>query len=64
MGDIRLIRHCILHNKSIVTEKYAAFKELSWQLSPGPLVITDEMFKTLIDQINRMQVRVEPMNFS
>lgn len=58
MGDLRLIRHTIVHNKSLVSDEHTKIKVLKWQLSPGELKITDEMFTTLIDQINRMQVRV------
>ena len=60
MGDIRLIRHCIVHNKSIITNEHTKLKQMKWQLSPGPLRITKEMFSELIDQINTMVVSVNP----
>jgi hypothetical protein len=60
MGDLRLIRHCIVHNKSTITHEHERLKELKWQLSPGKLTITKEMFSSLIDQINTMVVRMEP----
>jgi hypothetical protein len=60
MGDLRLIRHCIVHNKSKITDEHKKLKELKWQLSPGDLSITKEMFSSLLDQINKMIVRVEP----
>ncbi len=60
MGDLRLIRHCIVHNKSILEHEHEKFKELKWQLSSGVLVVTREMFSSLIDQINQMVVRVDP----
>ena len=59
MGDLRLIRHCIVHNKSIVTNENTKLKELKWSLSPGELKITKDMFSRLLDQINHMLVRVE-----
>ena len=60
MGDIRLIRHCIVHNKSIIENKHTKLRELKWQLSPGELLVSKEMLSMLIDQINAMVVRVEP----
>ena len=60
MGDLRLIRHCIVHNKSMITDEHKKLKELKWQLSPGVLKITKDMFSLLVDQINAMIVRVEP----
>jgi hypothetical protein len=56
MGDLRLIRHCIVHNKSVITSEPEKLKDLKWQLAPGELRITYDMFSGLIDQINRMQV--------
>jgi hypothetical protein len=60
MGDLRLLRHCIVHNKSIIADEQSKVRELKWPLLPGKLAITDSMFSQLIDQINRMLVRVEP----
>lgn len=59
MGDLRLIRHCIIHNKSVITEKYTRLKELKWVMEPGDLEIDADMFSSLIDQINQMKVRIE-----
>jgi hypothetical protein len=59
MGDLRLMRHCVVHNKSIVTDEPTKLKELKWPLSPGPLTITKEMLSGLIDQINQMVVHLE-----
>jgi hypothetical protein len=58
MGDVRLIRHCIVHCKSVIAEKHTRLKELKWSLSPGNLAITKDMFSTLIDQINVMRAYV------
>ena len=60
MGDLRLIRICIVHSKSVITAEHEKLKELEWSLAPGELRITTDMFSGLIDQINRMQVRIEP----
>jgi hypothetical protein len=60
MGDLRHVRNCIIHKKSVLTDEPSKIKTLSWSLSPGPLVVTDEMFRDLIDQINHMAVAVEP----
>jgi len=59
MGDLRHVRNCIVHKKSVVTDEPGKIKELSWPLIPGPLIVTDEMFRDLLDQINRMVVEVE-----
>jgi hypothetical protein len=60
MGDLRQIRHCVVHKKSVLSRKHTKLRELKWKLSPGELRITDDMFETLINQINkRMIVRVE-----
>jgi hypothetical protein len=58
MGDMRLIRHCIVHSKSVVTNEHQRLKELKWELAPGDLRITSEMFSRLVNQINRMQVLI------
>jgi len=56
MGDLRLIRNCIVHKKSTVTNERARLKELKWSLAPGKLRIDADMFAVLIDQINHMTV--------
>lgn len=58
MGDLRLVRNCIVHKKSVVTDEHTKLKELEWSVSPGSLRITGEMFSKLVDQINRMVLRV------
>lgn len=60
MGDLRKVRHYIVHKKSIVTEKLEQLEELQWVLKAGEsLKISDEMFQKLMNQINTMLVRVE-----
>ncbi|MBV4537240.1 hypothetical protein [Pseudomonas urmiensis] len=49
MGDLRKIRHCIIHNKSIIPEDGYQFEVLTWKLAPGALAITAEMFREFID---------------
>ena len=59
MGDLRHVRNCVVHNKSIVDKKCTAFKVLTWQLVENkPLKITAQMFSSLIDSINVMTVAV------
>ena len=60
MGDVRHIRNCIVHAKSIVRSEHNKIIILKWQLSPGPLRITEHMFRDFIDQVNMMQVRIKP----
>lgn len=59
MGDMRKIRHCIIHHKSIVPEDGISFEVLDWQLSPGRLVITHEHFLDFNDAVRseRMNIR-------
>jgi hypothetical protein len=56
MGDVRTIRNCIVHENGIFREEPPLLKSLNWQLSPGPLIISSEMFKELINKINFMTV--------
>ena len=58
MGDLRLIRHCIVHNKAIITDEQTRIKQLGWPLIPGSLSVTRDMLSLLIDQINRMTVTI------
>lgn len=51
MGDLRKIRHCILHNKSIVPKNGYQFEVLAWELPPGALSISAEMFREFIDMV-------------
>ena len=59
MGDIRLIRNCIIHNKSIITSEPKRMKVLSWKLEPGPLFVTDDMFQSLIEHINGITINYQ-----
>lgn len=59
MGDMRVIRNCIVHNKSQLADKHTKLKQLDWTLTPGELTVSKAMFSTLIDQINQMEVRQE-----
>lgn len=51
MGDLRKIRHIIIHHKSIVPETGINFEILEWQLSSGKLEITYEMFLEFNDAV-------------
>lgn len=59
MGDLRHIRNCIIHKKSIITNEQEKIKELDWILSRGKLIVTEEMFQILITQINNMTVVIK-----
>ena len=56
MGDLRLIRNCIVHNNSIITNEHQKLTELNWNLKEGKLTITLKDFSALMDQINKMVV--------
>ncbi|MCC3845760.1 hypothetical protein IB288_22660 [Vibrio parahaemolyticus] len=51
MGDLRKIRHIIIHHKSIVPEAGVNFEILEWQLPSGKLEITYEMFLEFNDAV-------------
>lgn len=61
MGDLRKIRHCIIHQKSIIPDNGIQFEVLKWRLPPGKLTITLDMFLELNDAVRgegmRMHVR-------
>jgi hypothetical protein len=59
MGDVRHMRNCIIHKKSEITNEHEKLQELRWALSPGELVVTGDMFRVLITQINEMTVRIQ-----
>jgi len=58
MGDLRHIRNCIIHSKSIITKEHEKIKIIAWSLAPGELIITGKMFGDFIDQINKMPVAI------
>lgn len=51
MGDLRKIRNCIIHEKSIIPESGLAFEVLEWRLQPLKLEITYEMFLEFNDAV-------------
>lgn len=62
MGDLRKIRHCILHNKSVIPENGYQFEVLAWELAPGVLSITAEMFREFIDMVRtKMAIQAASM---
>ncbi|MBN9406565.1 MAG: hypothetical protein J0I00_14245 [Burkholderiales bacterium] len=63
MGDLRKVRHCIVHNKSLVSKELEQLEELKWRLEAGAMLkISDEMFQGLMDQINAIRVKVERLS--
>lgn len=58
MGDLRKIRHCVIHSKSMITKEHEKIKVLTWNLQPGELIITQKMFADLIIHINEMPVGI------
>lgn len=56
IGDLRNIRNCIVHRKSIISNEHSKMLVLNWKLAKGDLTITEEMFTELMKQINKMQV--------
>jgi hypothetical protein len=59
MGDLRFIRHCLIHKKSIVDKNCTKFKILTWSLyADQELKVSEEMFAEFIDCINTMVVKI------
>lgn len=56
MGDLRKIRHCIVHDKSAISEKGMNFEVLTWSLAPGKLMITQDMFSELNEHIRKIAI--------
>ena len=62
MGDIRHIRHSIIHkNSGVRQEDLNHFKMLSqiWDLKPGKLLISKNMIHSLMEQINALRVTIK-----
>lgn len=56
MGDLREIRNCIIHDKSIISQKQIdKLKCIHWVLAPGELNVTAEMMKMFVEQAHFMQ---------
>lgn len=60
MGDLRLIRNCIIHNKSRISKDLEKLKVLKIYSHEELLVIPEEDLCVIMDQINRMTVEVLP----
>lgn len=61
MGDIRRVRHLIIHKNSVVPQNFSAKLELLsqiWDLEPGELIITEKMVHSLMEQINAIHVQI------
>lgn len=59
MGDLRLIRHCIVHAKSVITDEHRRLKALDWLLKPGELTIAQPMMNRLFNQLREEHVVVD-----
>ncbi|MGR3342583.1 MAG: hypothetical protein ACU0DI_05045, partial [Paracoccaceae bacterium] len=57
MGDVRYIRHWILHTKSVADEKrLKKMKILDWPDKPGPIVLGALEMQNLQRAINSMTI--------
>lgn len=59
LGDLRHIRNCIVHAKSVVTTEHLKLKELKWRIAPGPLLISAQMMREFIEQTHSLAVYIE-----
>ncbi|MCL1122533.1 hypothetical protein N7V09_13835 [Shewanella seohaensis] len=64
MGDLRKIRHCILHHKSIVPDNGIAFEVLEWDLLPGKLEVTYELFLDFNDAVRGKRLNISGFSLS
>lgn len=65
MGDLRRVRHWIVHGKSRVESDLGKILVLPWQLKDGvELHITSVMFRELADCLNCMQAHISPLTLS
>ena len=59
MGDLRLIRHCIIHNKSkLTTKEIAKLKVLRVKSEMGRLIIPEQDFAEIMNHINKMSIEI------
>ena len=59
VGDLRRVRHWIVHSKSVVGADVTKICVLPWKLVEGDaLRVTSAMFREFVDCINSMQVKV------
>ena len=62
MGDIRQIRNCIVYKNSVISDECSSLKKLkkkpNWDLCPGPLCITYDMFVSLMESMNQMEIQI------
>lgn len=59
MGDLRKLRHCIIHEKSIVSEKGILFEVLGWDLPVGKLNITKDLFLDFNDAVRGKGMNIQ-----
>ena len=65
MGDIRQVRHLIIHKNSVVPQNFSAkleFLSQIWDLEPRELTITEKMVHSLMEQINAIRVQIKPQH--
>jgi hypothetical protein len=60
MGDLRKLRHRIVHARSQLRTKDVKFEVLTWKLSEGELIITESMFAELVKLLGNFEVEVTP----
>lgn len=58
MGDLRKIRHCVIHQKSIIPDGGFQFEVLDWRLPQGELRITCEMFLEFNDAVRGERMKI------
>ena len=61
MGDVRLVRNAIIHDRGVLRAPLLARLEIlprMWELSPGDLFISKAMMQSMMEQINALRVEI------
>jgi hypothetical protein len=60
MGDLRLIRNCIVHAQSVITNEHKRCIVMPWPKQPGHLKITFKMMTEFFSWTNHLDVIIAP----
>ena len=61
LGDVRLVRNIVIHEKSVVPDGFSdhvRFLAQIWNFHPGELQITRQMIHSFMEQLNAVKLRI------
>lgn len=61
MGDIRIIRNCIIHNKSKISKDFNKLKIIEINKKEEDLKLSEEFLSSVMDKINKIAISVESL---